>query len=381
MNKIIARNICFITVALLLTVPIKGFAKSIPDIASENNAAVVLVIAFDKNQKPLGSGSGFFVESNGVLATNFHVIKDASSMWVRISNGGLFPVKDILAIDKQGDIAVLKVQGRRLPTVTLGNSNNVKVGEAVIAIGHPLTLTISLEMEIETTTTQGIVSAIRTVKQSGRQLLQISAPISPGSSGGVLLNLEGEAVGMTTSTLVGGQNINFAIPVNQIKDVIFGRRERIQLAESAKLFYLKGVLAADKMDLEAAEYFYKKALEKDPAHVDAHIGLGSIYYTRNLYDLQLKHFKAAARIDPDNVYAHYYLATAYEDKGLFDRAIAEYQAVLRIDPEDKDALYSLGVLYLVQGRRVEALRAVTSLQKVNPGLGLKLWKLLDAMER
>ena len=144
---------------------------------------------------------------------------------------------------------------------------------------------------------------------------------------------------MTTATIAGGQNINFAVPINQIKNVIFGKAEPLDLAESAKIFYLKGVLAWDKRNFDAAEHFYKKTLEKDPNHVEAHLGMGMLYFERNRYDLQLKHFKEATRLDPNNLFAHWYLATAYEDKALFDHAIKEYKEVLRIDPKDKDALY------------------------------------------
>ena len=374
-------HVCFLSFILFLSLNSVGFAKSISDIVKENSDAVVMVITFDKHQKPLGLGSGFFVKSDGVLVTNYHVIENAFSIWVRISNGGLFSVKDILNVDNQGDIAVLRVHGKNLPVVNMGDSRKAKVGDGIVAIGHPLAMTISLEMDIEATTTEGIISARRAVRETGRHFLQISAPISPGSSGGVLLNMEGEVIGMTTATITGGQNINFAIPVNQIREVILGHQEPIELKESAKLFYLKGILASDKMDFDTAEQFYKKALSHDPNYLDAHIGLGAIYYERNLYDLQLKHFEEATQIDPNNLYAHYYLATAYEDKGLFGQAIEEFNEVLRIDPKDKDALYSLAILYLAEGKREEARKAYTSLQKLNPGLGLKVRKLLDALGR
>ncbi len=373
--------ITFIMLMMLMTLTTSGFAKSISEIVEANNEAVVLLVTFDKHQKPLGTGSGFFVKSDGVVVTNYHVIEKAYSIWVRLSNGGLFTVNDILNVDKAGDIAVLKVHGRKLPIVKMGDSRTAKVGDAVVAIGHPLAIAISLEMEIESSATEGIISARRTLKQSGRQILQISAPISPGSSGGTLLNMRGEVIGMTTATIAGGQNINFAVPINQIKNVIFGKAEPLDLAESAKIFYLKGVLAWDKRNFDAAEHFYKKTLEKDPNHVDAHLGMGMLYYERNLYDLQLKHFKEATRLDPNNLFAHWYLATAYEDKALFDHAIKEYKEVLRIAPKDTDALYGLGILYLVKGKREKAWRAYNTLQKLNPGLALKLKKLLDALKR
>ena len=128
MNKMKA-SIHLIILLLFLTAS-TGFAKSIADIVKENNDAVVVVLAFDRDQKPLGVGSGFFVKRDGVLVTSYHVIENAYSIWVKISNGGAFDVKNILNIDEQGDIAVLKVQGRNLPMVQMGDSRKMSAAEA-----------------------------------------------------------------------------------------------------------------------------------------------------------------------------------------------------------------------------------------------------------
>jgi S1-C subfamily serine protease len=110
----------------------------------------------------------------------------------------------VLAYDKSRDVAIIKAHGVDFRTLTLGDSDRLQVGEEVVAIGNPLSL--------ESTVSNGIVSAIRTVDEG--KFVQITAPISPGSSGGPLFNMSGEVVGITTSHLVGGQNLNFAIPIN-----------------------------------------------------------------------------------------------------------------------------------------------------------------------
>jgi hypothetical protein len=110
------------------------------------------------------------------------------------------------------DIAVLKAFGSDFPTVALGDSDKVQVGEEVVSIGSPLSL--------EATVSNGIISSIRELKNENQRLFQTTAPISPGSSGGALLNMGGELIGITTAEVVGGQNLNFAVPINVVKPLL-----------------------------------------------------------------------------------------------------------------------------------------------------------------
>ena len=121
----------------------------------------------------------------------------------------------MLASDKDRDVAVIKAHGNDFRTLTLGDSDRLQVGEEVVAIGNPLSL--------ESTVSNGIVSAIRTVEDEGGKFVQITAPISPGSSGGPLFNMAGEVVGITTSHIKGGENLNFAIPINDVKLMLGAR--------------------------------------------------------------------------------------------------------------------------------------------------------------
>ena len=117
----------------------------------------------------------------------------------------------MIASDKDRDVAVIKIHGNNFRTLALGTSDRLQVGDEVVAIGNPLSL--------ESTVSNGIVSGIRTVEEKAGRLLQITAPISPGSSGGPLFNMMGEVVGITTSHLDGGQNLNFAIPINYVQAI------------------------------------------------------------------------------------------------------------------------------------------------------------------
>jgi hypothetical protein len=186
--------------------------KDIPAIAKAANGVIVSIITSDKDGKPVAQGTGFLVSKDGRILTNYHVIKNASSAIVKLPDGAFYDVEGVVAFDKARDLAVIKAHGQNFRVVTLGDSDRVQVGEEVVAIGSPLSL--------ESTVSNGIVSGIRTIKEEGGKLLQITAPISPGSSGGPLFNMAGEVVGITTLYLEGGENLNFAIPVNDAKRLL-----------------------------------------------------------------------------------------------------------------------------------------------------------------
>jgi hypothetical protein len=192
--------------------------KDIPSIAKAANGAIVSIIMSDKG-KPIAQGSGFVVSPDGVILTNYHVISEGTSAIVKLPDGTAFAVDGVVASDKAHDVAVIKTHGKTFRTLTLGNSDRLQVGEEVVAIGNPLSL--------ESTVSNGIVSGIRVVKEEGKYL-QVTAPISHGSSGGPLFNMSGEAVGITAAILEGGENLNFAIPINEAKRLLLNQSAKLQ---------------------------------------------------------------------------------------------------------------------------------------------------------
>ena len=171
--------------------------------------AIVIVYSYNQNGELTGNGTGFILSSNGALATNYHVIEGASSLKVGFSSREKYDDVEIIATDEDKDLAILKIKGFDLPIVRLGNSNNVTIGEKVIAIGNPLGLINTL--------TSGIISAngIRD-DIADFPVIQTTTPISPGNSGGPLLNMKGEVIGITTWRRIGGENLNFAVPINYL---------------------------------------------------------------------------------------------------------------------------------------------------------------------
>ncbi|MGB6736523.1 MAG: trypsin-like peptidase domain-containing protein, partial [Candidatus Sulfotelmatobacter sp.] len=166
----------------------KGRHLDIPAISREANGSIVSIVMSNKDGHPIAQGSGFLISKDGHVVTNYHVIKSGTSAVVKLPDGAFFPVDGVLTSDKGRDVAIIKAHGNDFHTLTLGDSDRLQVGEEVVAIGSPLSL--------ESTVSNGIVSAIRTVEDEGGKFVQITAPISPGSSGGPLFNMAGEVVGI-----------------------------------------------------------------------------------------------------------------------------------------------------------------------------------------
>lgn len=161
---------------------------------------------------PNGLGSGFVVSADGRIVTNLHVIRGAREATVVTSDGREFHDIELMASDEAHDLAVLRIGTHGLKPLPLGDSAAAKPGEHVVAIGHPLGL--------GDTVSDGLVSAVRELPSTKQTMLQISAPISPGSSGGPVFNDRGEVIGVSALLIKGGENLNFAVPINEAKPLL-----------------------------------------------------------------------------------------------------------------------------------------------------------------
>lgn len=201
--------------------------ESVADVVKRSSDAVVLIVVSTSAGQETGLGSGFLISADGKIVTNHHVIKDAHSAIVKLSNGAFFPVSAVIASDADKDLAVIKVNGRNLPFLELGDADNLHVGDHVLAIGSPLGL--------EGTVSDGIVSALRDVAKM--KWIQTTAPVSHGNSGGPLLDMNGHVVGVITwgVNLQLGQNLNFAATANDVKDVLSERAQPVKVTSQTSL--------------------------------------------------------------------------------------------------------------------------------------------------
>ncbi|MFC1595002.1 S1C family serine protease [Patescibacteria group bacterium] len=170
-------------------------------------------------RRQVSSGSGFFVSSDGLIVTNRHVVYDAEASYSVVLNDGRSIDVTVLARDPLQDIAILKAEGDGFSSIPIGNSDNLRIGSTVIAIGNALG-------EFQNTVSLGVISGLRRtivatdsagVSEELRSVIQTDAAINPGNSGGPLITLDGRAIGLNTAVANDAENIGFALPANLIK--------------------------------------------------------------------------------------------------------------------------------------------------------------------
>ncbi len=175
----------------------------------------------EREMKQKSLGSGVIIDRTGYILTNYHVVQRAQDITVRLTDGREFKAK-VIGRDSKSDLSLIKIASPAgdLPVLPLGDSDKMRVGDWVLAIGNPFGLAH--------TVTQGIISATGRVIGTGPydNFLQTDAPVNPGNSGGPLVNLKGEVVGITTAIVATGQGIGFAIPSNMAKNVVSQLREK-----------------------------------------------------------------------------------------------------------------------------------------------------------
>ena len=242
--------------------PVVQVAKNIgPAVVGITNKAVVNESYFDFFRgsnveiphETEGVGSGVIFRKDGYIVTNNHVIAGAKELIVSLSDGNTL-TGELVGADELTDLAVVKVNADNLPFATFGNSDEIMVGEPVVAIGNPLGL------EFQGSVTVGVVSALnRTLEIADKtvKLIQTDAAINPGNSGGALLNYDGEVIGINSAKLAttGVEGMGFAIPINTVQTIIDELMEKGYVARP----YL-GVTIFDKQT--AARYGYQLTIDK-----------------------------------------------------------------------------------------------------------------------
>lgn len=196
-----------------------------PEIARQLGPSIVRVIALLEGEE-IGQGSGFVVQSDGTIITNRHVVENATELRVELSDGDIYDNVYVVNVDERRDLLMLKVPAVGLTSVTLGDDKAVEVGDAVYAMGHPKGMGMTFS--------DGIVSG--TPSLDGVAILQITAPISPGSSGGPVINDRGEVVGVATAYLQDAQNLNLAVPSRYVEGLLSIDAEVRSFADVASMF-------------------------------------------------------------------------------------------------------------------------------------------------
>lgn len=217
------RTCAGLTCVLAFASSLVAQSTPLPDVVSIARTATkasVLIVTSDASGKPLSQGSGFIASKNGLVITNFHVMKGAASAVAKFSDGAFYEVAGFIGADPSIDVAVLKLQAseKEFPFLGFADTDQVTIGQHVIALGSP--------MSLENTVSDGIVSAVRRAHdldsklKPDLQVFQTTAPVSPGSSGGPLLDMQGNVIGITSFGAITGQNLNFVIPIGYSKPLL-----------------------------------------------------------------------------------------------------------------------------------------------------------------
>ena len=373
----------------------------LPELVRRIKPSAVAIETFDSRGEKLRRGSGFFIDSDRVV-TNRHVIDGAYRAEVQSYTGTVYAVKGVLAVDAEGDLALLKVDspaGSARP-LSLDRTSPLE-GESVVVIGNPFGL--------EGSVTNGIVSAVRDIPTFGR-IIQITAPISPGSSGSPVVNMQGQVIGVATLQITGGQSVNFAIPSERISQLQSGAL--MSLAElvastgrnkraKAVQFFRDGLSFLSRDDCEKALPYFEKAVDSDNNYAEAWAQTGfckeklgrhaeaieaskkavslrpaaESYFNIGLANYYLKQFResaeayrAAIRLDPSNAAdAYYALGLVYRDWGKADEEIQAYKQAIKLRPDYTSAYERLGNRYFHSKKYSEAVEIYKQLSSLKPG--------------
>jgi len=363
------------------------------------------------------NGSGFIFSEDGLIGTNYHVVDGIDSIIVKTSDGTYYDA-ELLLIDEKNDMAILRIKnanGTKFPTIKFANSDALKVGQEVFAIGSPL--------GYEYTISQGIIAGIRDnekvsfsdpvtympIEKSFEKVIQITAAISPGNSGGALFNRKGEVIGITTYTYTGYGNLNFAIAINSFvyflnsvdlanidsnEDAKKKRQEslyfsNLRLANNFKQeatyswFYVKQkdtmktldtfIVKQDsiaRMNFNKAETFYFKCLDIAPDSFNVYREMMDLYvYCENFPKAENLYDSIKVRFQSDSLLSllSSSLANAYTTSKEYKKALEFYEKMSAKDTADIYLRYQIGSIYENMGKNKKAVKEYKKVIKKDSG--------------
>jgi len=190
---------------------VKREADAFEKLATKVKPSIALIESVDRMGQDGGRGTGFVVRKDGVIATNFHVIGEHRDFRVRFANGKSYEPQAILAVDRERDLALVKIDAEDLPVLALGDSDELKLGQGILSLGNPLGYAYSVS--------RGVVAALRELEPGdGKPMVQVAIPIEPGSSGSPALDLKGNVIAVLA--IKSGGAMGFGVPVNALKQLL-----------------------------------------------------------------------------------------------------------------------------------------------------------------
>lgn len=374
--------------ALVVLAALAGSADSslaqdfLPELVKRIKPSAVAIETFDSKGNTVSRGSGFFVAVDRVI-TNRHVIERSNRVEIHLLDGKKFPVRGVLAVDGEGDLALLQVDVPRSLVVPLPLLRTVpQEGESIVVIGNPYGL--------EGSVSNGIVSAVREISGYGK-IIQITAPISPGSSGSPVVNMYGQVIGVATLQAAEGQSLNFAVPAERILQLKISELQTVSSLSAttqrnkraaAEALYSQGVALLSRDDYARALPYFEKAAETDPSYAEAWYQAGFCYGILGRPADALKASKQAAKLRPDWAETYVNIGASSFALGQFKEAAEAYRQAIKLDDGKADTQYALGLSLEKLNRTDEETLAYKRALALNPGhvsamekLGLAYFRL------
>ncbi|HYJ89860.1 MAG TPA: trypsin-like peptidase domain-containing protein [Pyrinomonadaceae bacterium] len=376
------RQIKILTLLVALLLTSTAVAQDfLPELVKRIKPSAVAIETFDSHGNTISRGSGFFIASDRII-TNRHVIDRSSRVEIHLVDGKKFPVKGVLAIDGEGDLALLQVDVPKEIAIPLPVVKAVpQEGEFVVVVGNPFGL--------EGSVSNGIVSAVREIPGYGK-IIQITAPISPGSSGSPVVNMMGQVIGVATLQAAEGQSLNFAVPADRIAQLRIGDLQTVSTVTaetnknkraSAERSYSQGLAQLSRDDYAKALPYFERAAEIDPTYAEAWYQAGYCYGVLGRHNEALKASRMAAKLRPDWAETFVNIGASSFALGEFKDALDAYKQAAKLDDGNADTQYALGLTYNKLGRTDEEILAYRRALAIKPDhansiehLGLALFK-------
>jgi tetratricopeptide (TPR) repeat protein len=350
-------------------------------LAATVRPAVALITVSDKDGKPLKIGTGFFVSADGKFVTNAHVVEGGVTATAKLENGATYAVLGVLKAATDKDLVLLQADAKAVPALTINKQALPDVGSRVAVIGSPLGL--------EGTVSEGIISGQRLAKKEN-EWLQMTAPVSPGSSGSPVVDQDGKVVGVATFIIDKAQAVNFARPVEYVSELL--DQVSVATVEPAPLWTVtsnpKNVVLNDP-DFIAAE----NALQKDDAAAALKIlntiekkypdnelflfKLGTVYDRLNLLDDAVQTYQHALKLQPTNGMGWTNLGFSLTKLQRFGDARDAAKQAVKLAPDFGPAWGLLGIVYSQENRFSDAADAFQKASKLTPN-DAEVWRSLSA---
>lgn len=320
---------------------------------------IVTVKAYGFDGKMEGLASGIILTDKGIIVTNFRFFSGNDKLEV-ITVKDTIKDPEIIGADIERDLLIIKLPSNDFPNVPIANSDEVKTGQKICAMGNPLGL--------DKTLSEGLISGIRErVNEIDRKFLQITASISLGSSGGPVIDKNGAVIGIVSTETIKGQNLNFAIPVNEVFKVpqmSFRDRKKID----ALNFFLQALKSLEEGKNQESIDFISKYIYEFPNDHRGYNYRGLAYTGRKMYKDALRDFNKSLSIDSKFIPAYSNRADAYYKLEEYDNARKDYTVLIKNNPKDAYAYFARGIVNLASIEESDAIddfTVVINLEKDN----------------